>query len=196
MVVIKLTDKRLYTLKELCQLYGVSSTTVSARIGDAVYKLIRGTRYWDITEVSTLNDVRNLKPKVEGAYKNQWGEYDPNDEDSPELDPNKMKAAERRLHWQAEDLRQSMLIKQRKNQVESRELIPAQEVEKCLALAFKTIALTLDTLPDALERDGMIKPNDIGSIITIMDGAREQLAESLKGLSKEVELIEMMGGFK
>ena len=78
------------------------------------------------------------------------------------------------------------------------ELIPAREVEIGLAGAYKTLALTLDTLPDALERDGVISSDEIGRVIDIMDSAREQLANDLleSNMMKVSELLKMLAGAK
>jgi len=74
--------------------------------------------------------------------------------------PEKMTPPDRRTHYQAEDTKQAAELKRRKNELEERLLIPATEIVQTLAHAFKTVALTLDTLPDALERDGLLASTD------------------------------------
>jgi len=98
------------------------------------------------------------------------------------LNPEKRNPKERLLHYEAEDSKQSARLKQRKNDVESGNLIHAVEVEQVLAQAFKTVALTLDTLPDALERDGMINGADVEGAIALIDEARTKLADELADL--------------
>jgi len=192
----KLTDKDVssyFCKSELAQIYSISGGVVSKRLdGDIPYLKLSGTDFYHLSNVSELMDFRkkdNRSNQVpEGAVENQWGVFDPN---TPAMDdPDQMSPAERRLWYQSEDLRQSMLLKERKNAVEERQLIPAQEVEMTLAAAFKAVALTLDTLPDALERDGVISSKDIERIINILDGSREGLANTLSDLSPLVRTLQ------
>lgn len=193
-----MSDKRLYSRVELGDIYGISAQTVANYIAAVPFAAKDNkTHLWNLSDVTELTDQRPKKELKEGAWENQWGSHDP-DNDHIETDPNKMKAAERRLHWQGEDLRQSTLLKERKNAVEARELIPAHEVELTLAGAFKAVTLMLDTLPDALERDGVIPPGDINKVISILDSAREQLNNDLleSEMNPVTDLIKMMVGGK
>ena len=185
-------EKRpLVTLTELANIYGKDKRTVVRMIGTIPLATIPDNEeFYDLNAVTQIIDV-NKVDKKEG-WKNQWGEYDPDEE--IETDPNKMKAAERRLWFQSEDLRQSTMLKERKNATEARELIPVREVEIGLAAAFKAVALVLDTLPDALERDGVIPSSQINTVIKILDSSREQLVQDLlKSSLKPVgDLLSMM----
>jgi len=51
-----------------------------------------------------------------------------------------------------------------------------------LAEAFKKVALTLDTLPDALERDGFIGSPDVEGTVALIDVTRTKLADALAKL--------------
>lgn len=177
---VHLTDKntvKLFSVPELAEMFGVSAPTAKKRIAsiDPITTL-KNIKFYDISEVAVFMDCRKS-----GGYVNQHGSYDPNKVVSD--NPDEMTPAERNLHWKAEDLKQATKLKERKNMVEARMLIPAHEVELSLASAFKTIALTLDTLPDSLERDGIISSGDIETIISILDSSREQLANDLTDLS-------------
>lgn len=186
-------DKYLYSKSELSKIFGMTAGTVAAMIGGITPVVKKGNRgLYNIADVVKLTDTR---VKNEG-WENQWGKHDPNDE--IETDPNKMKPADRRLYWQSVDLEQAAMLKQRKNAVEARDLIPAREVEIGLSGAFKTVALTLDTLPDALERDGVIGSAQIGRVIDIMDSAREHLANDLLESSMQPvgEMLKMLAGDK
>lgn len=55
----------------------------------------------------------------------------------------------------------------------------AAEVESTIGEAFKTLAQTLDGLPDSLERTHGLSPAVISSIYTSIDAARTVLYESL-----------------
>lgn len=169
-------EKCIFVVNELATAFKLSPPTVRKMLGDTPTAGKRGkTTIYKLGDVCTLNDVR--EPYIEPTP----------EEETIETNPDKMKPSDRRTHYQAEDLKQAAELKQRKNDIESRALIPAHEVEQALAQAFKTIALLLDTLPDALERDGMIAASDIHSIIAIIDSSREQLAVDLSSLSPAIE---------
>ena len=177
-IVIPAQDKPRFTVKQLAEAFGTSSQTVRKMLGDTPPIGKRETaNVWLLKDVSELKDVRD--PYIPQAP----------DEEAIETDPDKMKPSDRRTHYQAEDLKQAAELTARKNDLERRGVIPSIEVEQALAQAFKSIALLLDTLPDALERDGMIASSDIHSIIAIVDSAREQLANDLTKLSPIVEEI-------
>jgi len=131
---------------------------------------------WLISDVSTLNDARLTQ-----AQRKREEEAEA-EQAFIKLDPAKMPPSDRRTHYQAEDLKQSALLKQRKNDLESCKLIPSYEVQTCLAEAFKKVALTLDTLPDALERDGYLNSRDVEGAIALIDKARTKLADELANL--------------
>lgn len=177
-------EKCLFTVNELATAYSTSSQTVRKMLGATPSAFKRGrSLYYNLRDVSELKDVREPyippTPDVDSDY--------------VELDPDKMKPADRRVHYQAEDLKQAAELKQRKNDLERRAVIPADEVEQALAQAFKQIALLLDTLPDALERDGMVASSDIEQIIGIIDSNREQLAHDLSELSPLTQEINDQG---
>ena len=167
-----------FNITQLAKAFNYSPPTIRKMLGETEPAGKRGSsNVWRLCDVTTLNDVR--EPYIQQAP----------EEKVEETDPNKMKPMDRKTHYQAEDLKQASEIKARRNAVESGELMLAQEVEIALSKAFKVIALTLDTLPDALERDGYISSNDIGSIIDILDNARLQLAADLSELAPVVNDI-------
>jgi len=175
-------DKVLFTIKQLCDEYNFSRNTVLKMIGDTPPSGFRNNaNVWRLSHVTSLDDVR---PK-----------YEPQKPDvEPEItDPDKMPPKMQLTYYQAQDAKNASELKQRKNMVESRQLIPAFEVEQVLAEAFKPIALLLDTLPDALERDGIIASSDAEALIAIVDSGREQLAETLAKLSPEVRDVNASG---
>jgi len=125
---------------------------------------------WKVSDVSTLQDQRQKQQQkiIESHV---------------ETNPDKMKPSDRRTHYQAEDLKQASLLKERRNMVESGELIYASKVEHVLAHAFKTVALTIETLPDVLNRDGLLDSADIERTIALIDDLRTKLATDLRNLS-------------
>ena len=185
----------LYSRIDLSEVYNLSSDVVGKMLAGIgiVAKDPNGRHLWNLGDVTELKDTR-IKSSV---AKNQWGEWDSSDDgEAFETDPNKMKPTDRRLYWQSVDLEQAAMLKQRKNAIESRELIPNDEVARTLTMAFKTVALTLDTLPDVLERDGIIGSGDIQTVIGILDSAREQLGNDLQidKVRPYTELLKIMGG--
>lgn len=60
-------------------------------------------------------------------------------------------------------------------------VIPAAEVERIASEAFKSLALVLSTLPDALERGCTLSPDAVARAQTIIDDARESLYAALVG---------------
>lgn len=80
-------------------------------------------------------------------------------------------------------------LKAEKAQIEleaqKRELIPVGEVEHVMGEAFKQLTTTLDTLPDVLERDAELRPDQVSAAIKVIDGARESLYNSLVVLFAE-----------
>jgi len=159
-----------FSREELGETFQLARSTVCKMIRGIPHAGVRDRALvWHISDVSTLKDAR--LPKQQEIIVRYL-----------ENEPNKMKPADRRTHYQAEDLKQAALLKQRKNDLESRELLPSYEVQTCLAEAFKKVALTLDTLPDALERDGFIGSPDVEGTVALIDVTRTKLADALAKL--------------
>ena len=179
----KAQEKVLFSVTQLADLYGFSRQTVAKMLAESPPATKRyRANVWHLKGISNLIDFR-VPFDIPANDK----------DDIIELNPDKMHAAERRLHYQAEDLKQSANIKLRRNQVESRVLIPAVEVEAALSTGFKAVALILDTLPDTLERDGVIESSDVDRVIKLVDSTRDQLAATLGDLSNKTELANVKG---
>jgi len=168
---LRLNPDFYFNREELAETFGLARSTVCKMIKEIPHVGVRDRGLvWHISDVTTLKNAQKKKQhKVV--------------ENNVEVNLEKRNPKERLLHYQAEDSKQSARLKQRKNDVESGNLIHAVEVEQVLAQAFKTVALMLDTLPDALERDGMINGADVERAIVLIDIAREQLANDLANLS-------------
>ena len=59
------------------------------------------------------------------------------------------------------------------------ELIPAADVERVTGIAFKSLARTLESLPDTLERDCGLDPLTVNNLQRVLDETREQLYSNL-----------------
>jgi hypothetical protein len=64
-------------------------------------------------------------------------------------------------------------------EAETRELIPASEVESAIAIALKQLAQTLDALPDTLDRAAGLSPEALDVAQRCIDSARDELFEAL-----------------
>lgn len=177
-------DFMYFSKPQLAEAYKISIPTITRMIGSTPPSGRRnGGMVYHLKDVSEMIDVRKKDEPVEEKKA------------EPEVitDPDKMDPSARRLHYQAEDLKEAAKIKARRNAVESGQLLEAKQVEQVLAQAFKTLALTLDTLPDLFERDGLIQSSDVERVIEIVDNSRLQLANDLAKLSKTVMDIEDSG---
>lgn len=76
--------------------------------------------------------------------------------------------------------RQSELLEM-KLAVERGELIPRDEVRETFAEAFKPIRQTLETLPDILERDAALTPQQVAACEKAIDKLREELHQQVTG---------------
>jgi len=70
-----------------------------------------------------------------------------------------------------------------------RRLIPVAEVDEVMALAFATVAQRLLTLPDELERNAGLSPEQAELAENTIHAAMEQLAEELATLGMEADSI-------
>ena len=194
-------EKFVFNIKMLSLAFDIDRTTVTNMIQGVkpIGKKGRSLLY-DIKDVATLKETRdsmlvekftNNKYKDKPHHSNST--TDPDNSDGLITDPEQMTPVQRINYYKAEDLRQSAQLKQHKNDVESGKLMIALDVERTVAEAFKKIALVMDTLPDLLERDGIIGSSDIERVIDVLDKSREQLAIDLSEISPMTEDINYKG---
>jgi hypothetical protein len=88
------------------------------------------------------------------------------------VDPDKLRPFERKAFYQAEHEKLQL-------QAERGELVPRLEVEQEQARILKSIAVSLDTLPDRFERDVGANPAQVGKLETLLDEVRESLYSTL-----------------
>lgn len=106
--------------------------------------------------------------------------------DAPDgVDPDEMLPSDRKAWYESETKRRAL-------QVQDRELIPADEVERVIATAFSAIAQGLRSLPDNIERRTGCTPDVVEAIDLALDGEMDALADKLTELvaleaSEEVE---------
>jgi phage terminase Nu1 subunit (DNA packaging protein) len=89
-------------------------------------------------------------------------------------DPEKLNPKER-LDWYRGTRERT------RHQQEIGELIPAAEYEQALSSSLKQVAVTLESLPDLLERDAGLPGPAVEKAIIIIDALRERLYKALGG---------------
>lgn len=89
-----------------------------------------------------------------------------------DLDVNQMTPAERRAHWQAENERL-------KYEQSTRHLIPAEECQDVYRKMVKATVMTLEMLPDLLERDCALTPQATSYVLKVIDDFRDYLHEEV-----------------
>lgn len=181
--VTKAQDALRFTKNQLARAFGTSVPTITKKIGNVSPIAKRGNAFvWHMADVLELKDSRTPYIPPE-----------PQQPPPPESDPDKMNPKDRIDHYKAEELRQTAISKQRKNAVDAGRLLDAEQTERVIAEAFKKVALTLDTLPDLLERDGIIGSADVPKIIAILDSSREQLAADFLDIAPVISAINQQG---
>ncbi|SEI90555.1 Protein of unknown function [Azotobacter beijerinckii] len=144
---------RLWSINALAEEFGIDRRTVKRRLeGIPPVGETKGHPAWRLRDVV----VAVMGPQVA----------------APEDDPDKLPPAERLTHYRAEREKAKWLAEQRFQ-------IPVDEVEEVVATAFKSLASALDTLPDVLERDCALRPEEVERVISVVDGAREALYQQL-----------------
>lgn len=144
---------RLWSINALAEEFGVDRRTVKRRVeGIPPAGEVNGYPAWRLRDVA----VAVMGPQVA----------------SPDADPDVLPPSERLNHYRAEREKAKWLSEQRFQ-------IPVAEVEQVVATAFKSMAAALDTLPDVLERDCALRPEEVERAIAVIDGAREGMYQQL-----------------
>jgi len=100
------------------------------------------------------------------------------DESNDIQDPNKMPPKERKDWFQSENERIKL-------ETSLKQLVPASDVHREMAMMIKLITQVLDTWPDKLERDRGWKPAQIAEAQKAVDEIREALSAELLSAEEE-----------
>jgi terminase small subunit / prophage DNA-packing protein len=92
------------------------------------------------------------------------------------LDPETLTPAERKLWYDGETRRRDL-------QVRDRELIPASEVESAVAQAFASLAQAVQSLPDELEQDAALTPEQAEAAERSLHRKLNAVADQLSALA-------------
>ncbi|EPK1677294.1 TPA: DUF1441 family protein [Raoultella ornithinolytica] len=90
-----------------------------------------------------------------------------------EMDPS-----DRLSHWKAENERL-------KFEVDTKQLIPAEDVAREFSLMAKAVVMVLETLPDILERDCALTPVAVSRVQSVIDDLRDQVAQKVMDAEPE-----------
>ena len=153
-----IAERRQANKAELAEWFGVSVATVDAwlRRGAPYVQKCGPGKGW----VLDLRDVA------------QWY-YGKSAQDTEE-DPDKLDPKSR-LDWYRGTRERTRHLQ------EVGDLIPASEYERALSGALKTVAVTLESLPDVLERDAGIEGAAVERAQAVIDRVREGLHSQLVG---------------
>lgn len=97
-----------------------------------------------------------------------------------EIDPETMSPKERLDHFRAEREKTKLLA-------EAGELIPRDEYRRDLTAVIKLLAVSLESLPDVLERDAGIDGAAVERCRQVIDGLREELYVRLRDMETPTE---------
>ncbi|SEL40862.1 Protein of unknown function [Kosakonia sacchari] len=91
-----------------------------------------------------------------------------------------MPPGDRLAHWKAENERL-------KFEVDTKQLIPAEDVAREFSLMAKAVVMVLETLPDILERDCALTPVAVSRVQSVIDDLRDQVAQKVMDAEPEEE---------
>jgi hypothetical protein len=87
-----------------------------------------------------------------------------------------MTPSQLKTYFQTVSIQQEYLKKRRENLKDAKQLIPKEDVRDSFVTVFKIISIFFDTLPDVLERDGIIDKHKVDDAIEVVDSIRSDLA--------------------
>ena len=83
-----------------------------------------------------------------------------------------MTPPDRLAHWKAENERL-------KFEVDTKQLIPAEDGAREFSMMAKAVVMVLETLPDVLERDCALPPAAVSRVQSVIDDLRDQMAQKV-----------------
>jgi phage terminase Nu1 subunit (DNA packaging protein) len=158
-------DRRRANKAELAAFFDVSLPTIESWVRRGCPVVQRGSK-----GVSWVFDLLQVSEwKFSGMAPQGAGE-------DGEIDPSRLPPAERKAWFESE-------IKRRDLQVRDGELIPASDLELCIATAFAAIAQGVRAIPDNLERRIGCGADVAETVGQILDEEMSALADRLAQLS-------------
>jgi terminase small subunit / prophage DNA-packing protein len=145
---------------EAAQFFDITLPTLEKWIREGAPILQRGSR-----GVSWVIDLRAV---AEWRYSSRLPEGG--------MDPETLTPAERKLWYDGETRRRDL-------QIRDRELIPAAEVESAVAQGFASLAQAIQSLPDVLEQDSALTPEQAEAAEVSLHAALNAIADQLSALA-------------
>jgi len=162
---IEIPDIRRANKAQAAEFFGISLMTLDLWIRDGAPVVQKGAR-----RVAYVLDLRAIA---------EW-RYAPR-QNASNVDPERLPPNERKQWYEGEKHRRAI-------QVEDRELIPIAELEEVIGTAYASIAQTLLSMPDLLERRAGLPPEIAEQSEIIIHEAMTDLADRLQTFaSVEVE---------
>ncbi|AFE60792.1 MULTISPECIES: DUF1441 family protein [Rahnella] len=153
-----LGDAYNWSVAKIAEAFGLNRGTVRKRLLDAntpIAGTVKGNPVYALKDVGPI----------------LFGTNEPDDPDELQ-NPNKMGPKDRKDWYQSENERIKL-------EESLKQLLPASEAHREMALLVKAISQVLDTWPDKLERDRGWRPEQIAEAQTVIDEMREVLAEEV-----------------
>lgn len=144
-----------WSVSRLARCFGVHRQTVRKRLTDA------GVVPSGVRNGSSVYHVRDAAPAILAP---DMDATDP----SAFSDPTRMHPSDRKDWYQSEQARVNL-------EKELRLLIPAEDVRREFARIAKDVGAILDQVPDTLERDAGVEPEQLERVERAIDSLREQL---------------------
>lgn len=148
-----------WSIAKVAEAFGMDRKAVRRRLLDAnipVADTQRGNPVYSLKEVGPV----------------LFGHVEPVDPDQIH-DPARMEPKERKEWFQSENERVKL-------ETSLKQLVPASDVHREMAMMIKVISQVLDTWPDKLERDKGWRPEQIAEAQIAIDEIRESLAADVR----------------
>jgi hypothetical protein len=160
---------------------------------DAIGK--NNAKVWDLARITYVTNELEISQQrkqtttiSESLPDEQIPNYDPDLPLSDDLqDLRKLTPSQLKIYYQTLDVQQSYLSKKIANTKVAGDLLQRADVEQAFVTSFKMISNYLDSLPDLLERDGVIESNKVELAIKSVDRIRTELANSMSTYTDELK---------
>lgn len=182
-IMTNLTARYLFSLSELAEMFGLSQAGAKKVIKDVEPDGKRGRAFvWQLSRVAKLTGDVELAIQREYESRNDatLGDIQTANKELPITDLGAMTPAQLKVYFQTVDIQQSYLGKRRINLQKAGELIPKESVREAFVNVFKIITIFFDTLPDVLERDGIVDRGRVDDTIKVVDGVRQDMADKVQ----------------
>lgn len=155
---------------------------------EALRRLNKGelAQFFEVSPQAVDGWIRRGCPYVEKGRPGQPWVFDALDvakwrfgeqaDSSAPIDPDLLPPQDRKAWFDSE-------VRRRELQLQDRELIPASEVEHCVARAFSTLAQGLRSVPDNIERRTGCAPELIEAIEIALESEMSAIADMLSELT-------------